>query len=301
MKLNDFDLNKIAVFMEVAGCGGVTKAAQKLKLTPSAVSQSIKHLEQALSVQLFEREGKKFILSIDGRTLFEQFNEYQQRLRLCLSSIKRKENHIKGHVRLGVFYGFSNTILAKFIKDFSKVNPEIEIDIIFGVPSELDRMLQYGRIDFSVNLFKLNPSHNLRSLPLTSDELWLVSASKPPARILDLNELKKAPFIDYYRKNNLICAWIAHHFGAKIRDVPIKIYASHSEMVVQLILQGVGIGIVASSIARPFVEVNKLHVIRGRSRQLVSPIWLKEQTGTSLDQAKSTFKERLLSFFSHYK
>lgn len=204
---------------------------------------------------------------------------------------------IKGQIRLGVFYGFSNSLLAQFLASLHRDHPALEVDILFGTPSELDRLLNYKRLDFSINLFKSSEEHGLIDTALIADELWLVSSQKPPRRALDFNELRKAPFVDYYRKSSSISSWVAHHFGKRVREIPIVMYASHSELVVQLILHGVGIGVVASSIAKAYVEAGELFVIRGHSRQLVSQIWLKVRQGTKLDEIKIIFQKHILEYF----
>lgn len=298
MKLNDIDLNKLAHFMEVVKAGGVTKAGLKLNLTASAVSQSVRGLESSLDLQLFDRVGKQMLLTHDGRTLYSALTRYQEGLRDSLSQLQSGRSIVKGIVRLGIFYGFSNELAAEFLSSLKQHHPELEVDVIFGSPSELDRLLHFKRVDFAINLFKTKGETAIRDYRLSADELWLVSSQPPPRRALGLTELRKAPFIDYYRKSRLISTWIAHHFGKRIRDIPITMYASHSELVVQLILQGVGIGIVASSIARPYVEEGRLYVIRGKKGQLESPIWLKENKDAEQSPVKVLFKNSLIEHFS---
>lgn len=300
MKLNDIDLNKLAVFIEVAAAGGISSAAARLRLTPSAVSQSVKSLEESLDVRLFDRVGKRFVLTKAGSELFSTMERYQAGLSASLRRIRPDRRQLRGHIRLGIFYGFSNVMTAKFLAALHEDHPEIEIDVFFGAPSDLDRLVSAKRLDFAINLFQSSADLELKETPLAHDELWLVSAKPPPRRKLDLDELRKAPFIDYYRKSKLISAWINHHFGKRIREVPVVMNASHSELVVQLILSGVGIGIVASSIAKPYVEAGKLHVIRGKRKQLESTVWLKEQARASKaeDGVKMLFRERALHHFA---
>lgn len=283
--------------MEVVKAGGVTKASLRLNLTPSAISQSVRSLETSLNTQLFDRVGKQMVLTTDGRSLVNNLSRYQEGLRESLSLLQASKAIVKGRVRLGIFYGFSNRLAAEFLASLKHEHPELEVDVIFGAPSELDRLLQYKRLDFAINLFKTSSELPLTEKKLTSDELWLVSSQPPPRRSLGFSELRKAPFIDYYRKSRLIAAWIFHHFDKRVRDIPITMYASHSELVVQLILQGVGIGIVASSIARPYVAEGRLFVIRGKKHQLESPIWLKEHKDAGNSPVKTLFKEKMLAHF----
>ena len=59
------------VFREVAEAGNISLAAENLYLSQSAVSQSIKQLEQQLGTRLFLRSPRGVALTEDGRLLFE--------------------------------------------------------------------------------------------------------------------------------------------------------------------------------------------------------------------------------------
>src|SRR5262245_12235937 len=251
--------------MEVARAGGgVTRAAARLSLTPSAVSQSVKALEGQLDVSLFDRAGNKLALSPEGAALFEGLSRYQDGLLESLRRIREGRVAVKGQLRLGVFYGFSNALIAGFVAALRRDHPDLVVEVRFGAPSELDRLLCHRRLDFALNLFKAKPELKIEGTLLAVDELWLVSARQPPRRPLGLDELRRAPFIDYYPKSRLITAWVSHHFAERVRDLPIVTFAANSELAVHLILEGVGIGIVASSIARPHVDDRRLFVIRGK-------------------------------------
>src|SRR5690349_14620771 len=200
--------------MEVArASGGVTKAASRLSLTPSAVSQSIKALEGKLDVSLFDRAGNRLLLSPEGAALFEAMKRYQDGLLESLNRVRAGQVAVKGQVRLGVFYGFSNALIASFIAALRRDHPDLVVEVRFGAPSELDRLLGRRRLDFAVNLFKAKPELKIEGTLLAVDELWLVSAQRPPRRPLGMEELLRAPFIDYYPKSRLITAWVSHHFG----------------------------------------------------------------------------------------
>ena len=227
MKLNDVDLNKLAHFMEVVKAGGITKAALKLNLTPSAISQSIRALESAFDLPLFDRVGKQLILTGDGKTLAQSLLKYQEGLEVSFNALKSRSTQVRGRARLGIFYGFSHQLAAEFLARLKTEHPELEVDVVFGSPSELDRLLHYKKLDYAINLFESGRNFPIKDTPLTSDELWLVSSQPPPRRSLGLAELRKAPFIDYYRKSHLITSWISHHFGKKVREVPIAMYAAH--------------------------------------------------------------------------
>ena len=87
MELTRIDLNKLHTFFAIADCDGVTAAARRLALTPSAVSQSLTGLESSLDVRLFNRVGRKLVLTREGELLYRRFRDYQNRLQETVTSI----------------------------------------------------------------------------------------------------------------------------------------------------------------------------------------------------------------------
>jgi len=69
---NNFDLRTLQVFVMTADRGGMTQSARALKMTQSAVSQTISKLEDAIDVQLFDRTVRPIGLTTGGKILLER-------------------------------------------------------------------------------------------------------------------------------------------------------------------------------------------------------------------------------------
>jgi len=69
--MTPINFNHLFYFYMVAIEGGVTKASKRLNLTPQTVSGQIGHFEKNIGVELFDRKGKKLILSEMGKTVFK--------------------------------------------------------------------------------------------------------------------------------------------------------------------------------------------------------------------------------------
>ena len=65
------NLNAILYFETVARRGTLSRAAEELSVSPSAVSQQIKLLEQQLGVKLFRRDGRQLSLTLEGEQLYQ--------------------------------------------------------------------------------------------------------------------------------------------------------------------------------------------------------------------------------------
>lgn len=85
-------LNSLKFFYFVAKCGSVTKAAEYLFVTQSAVSKQIYNLEDALNLKLFERKNKSLILTAQGQILFECTQRVFNQLDDCLMELQVNQN-----------------------------------------------------------------------------------------------------------------------------------------------------------------------------------------------------------------
>lgn len=113
--LESVSLEWIRSFVAFAECEGVEEAAQKIGLTQPAISQHLAKLESALNLELFERDGKRKILSVKGNDLYQKLalnmRDMDESLRASKFS-KSKENEIT--IRLGlnrdIFYRICDKI-----------------------------------------------------------------------------------------------------------------------------------------------------------------------------------------------
>lgn len=71
INFENFNYDSIKYFISVAEKGSLLKAADSLGVTQSALSQSMKNLEQNLGVKLFNRNTRGIILTAEGKTFYE--------------------------------------------------------------------------------------------------------------------------------------------------------------------------------------------------------------------------------------
>ena len=68
----------IQYILEVARCGGITRAAEKLYITPSALSKFVQAREEEMNIRLFRRLGKKFVLTDAGQYYVRKCEEIER-------------------------------------------------------------------------------------------------------------------------------------------------------------------------------------------------------------------------------
>ena len=131
------DWDKLKIFHAVAAAGNFTKATYVLNLSQSAISRQIQSLEQELKTQLFERHARGLSLTENGEYLFKTAHEVISTLKDVESTLIDKKNKPSGKLTVTTVVSFGTTWLTPRIQEFMKLNPEIEIELIFD-DKELD-------------------------------------------------------------------------------------------------------------------------------------------------------------------
>jgi DNA-binding transcriptional LysR family regulator len=138
------EFRDIRSFLAAANLGSISKAAEVLGYTQSAVTVQIHHLENEIGVPLFDRSGKCVTLTDYGRT----FCKYAQGLENQMAEIVEKtqaSDELKGELRIGaiesVSYGILPPLLAEYQEHYPHVQISLEIDSPTILLDHMDRNL----------------------------------------------------------------------------------------------------------------------------------------------------------------
>ncbi len=131
------DWDKLKIFHAVAEAGNFTKATYALNLSQSAISRQIQSLELELKTQLFERHARGLSLTENGEYLFKTAREVISKLKDVESALIDKKDKPSGKLTVTTFVSFGTTWLTPRIQEFMKLNPEMEIELVFD-DKELD-------------------------------------------------------------------------------------------------------------------------------------------------------------------
>jgi DNA-binding transcriptional LysR family regulator len=131
------DWDKLKIFHAVAEAGNFTKATYALNLSQSAISRQIQSLERELKTHLFESHARGLSLTENGEYLFKTAREVISKLKDVESTLIDKKNKPTGKLTVTTVVSFGTTWLTPRIQEFMKLNPEMEIELIFD-DKELD-------------------------------------------------------------------------------------------------------------------------------------------------------------------
>ncbi|MFC3340119.1 LysR family transcriptional regulator [Paracandidimonas soli] len=126
----------------ISRLGSYAAAAAQLNTTQPTVSSRIKELEERLGIQVFEKTGRRMVLTVKGRTLVDRCAPLLDRMEGVLRSVTDTRD-MHGTLRLGCGEIFAMTKLAGIMKRareaFPNVNWEIDVDLTINLKSKLQR------------------------------------------------------------------------------------------------------------------------------------------------------------------
>ena len=145
----NFELYKI--FYYVADSLSFSKAASKLYISQSAVSQAIKTLESKLNIKLFFRNTKQVKLTNDGEILFRHIEQAYNLIKNGERIIDEINSLEKGEIRIGASDTICKYYLLNYFKEFHKLYPNVKIHVTNGTSPKCVELLKQGSVDFIIS------------------------------------------------------------------------------------------------------------------------------------------------------
>ena len=138
------------VFYYVASCLSFSEAANKLYISQSAVSQSIKSLEKELNTTLFIRSTKQVTLTKEGEMLFQHIKPAFNLIKTGEQNIADINSFKKGEIHIGANDTICKYFLLPYLKKFHQLYPQIHIQITNRTSAKCVELLKAGEVDLII-------------------------------------------------------------------------------------------------------------------------------------------------------
>lgn len=159
--------DQLLVFHKIVQTGSFKAAALQLHKTQPAISFSIKKLEEAMGVELFDRNSYRPTLNAHGKSFYERslgIIQSMNDLENLGQSFQQKEEPEIGISIDGIG---TNTDLLKLLKSFSDHHPYTKLNMRIDVLSEAERRVLAGETEIGITHF-LSEKKSLEIVPLTT-------------------------------------------------------------------------------------------------------------------------------------
>ncbi len=152
---SNIDFNKYKMFYAVAEQKSFSKAALELHVSQTAISYSIKELEEQLGTKLFIRESKCVKLTENGERLLSYVIRAFNNIIMAQRELQEDNKKLTGNIRIGIYSHISLFMLPKLIKEFNDKNPYASFEIYASSTIELKEKLLNKELDFIILQYPL--------------------------------------------------------------------------------------------------------------------------------------------------
>lgn len=173
------EIKQLKIFRVVADSLSFTRASEKLYMAQSSVSAQIKSLEQELDLKLFDRIGRRILITDAGKKLYDYARRMEEMTREIRSEISDGKDS-EGLLTVRVPGTIASVYMPQIIKDFHKTHPKVKLDMINCSDTQLREELNSGRIDLA---FLLTDAVHIRQVNikmLKTEKLVLAAGPDHP-------------------------------------------------------------------------------------------------------------------------
>jgi DNA-binding transcriptional LysR family regulator len=183
MQAGDVEIDLLRAFIAVAETGSFTAAAEVISRSQSAVSQKIIRLEEILGMRVFERTSRALTLTpagerllVGARKMMVHFEEFVREFR---------EPATVNVLRLGFSENLVPTQLPKLLSRFTKLYPDIQLELTTGLSNDLFAEYEAGHLDVVIAKRKIGATAQRGRIIWREPLVWVaakdyeIEASRP--------------------------------------------------------------------------------------------------------------------------
>lgn len=282
-------IDQLRIFIAVAEREHVTRAAEALNLTQSAVSATIATLERELGAKLFSRIGRGIAMTEAGFLLLGEARAILDRVQSATLAVRELSDLKRGRITIKASQTIANHFLPPKLIQFHEAYPGIALEVLMGNSSEVARAVANGEVELGL-IEDEPPESELKTIvaeKIAQDQLMLVVSKTHPwvhKPALDISELAVAQWV--VREAGSGTRAILHRYldarGVDRKAIAITLELPSNEAVLSAVSAGHGVTILSESVcadsikaghiaslscgleARPFYAIQ--HADRYRSR-----------------------------------
>lgn len=258
-----YDLVSLKLFVAVAECANLTRAAEREHLAVSAVSKRIAELEGLAGTPLLQRYPRGVGLTPAGQSLLRHARQMLQLVDRMDAELAAFAGGVKGHVRLHAVASALNQFLPEEIESFLTRYPGVRISLEERTGKGVVLAVADGSADLGV-VSSQTPLQGLAAFPYHTDRLMIgVPVGHPLARrkTVRFADALDHPFVGPHADSSLAMLMAA---GARACGKPIdqRIQASSFDAMCRLVETRLGITMLPEGVLAPHAAQGRLKVLR---------------------------------------
>lgn len=295
------NLELFRFFREVAISGNITKAADKLCVSQSAVSQAIKQLEERLEQKLFDRGARGVKLTSEGEVLFSYANNAVSLIENAREKLANMKNLDEGAIKIGASDTICSIILLRLLKKFNIDYPEIKISVMDSSTLQSIVLIKNGAVDLSFVTLPVEPDPAVEIIPIMPIHDCFLAGEEYAHLInskMQLSELKNYPLLMMEKSSNSRKQIDRFLLKNNLEIEPAIEFASLG-LLPKFAKEGLGIAVTIKEDVLDMLESGELFELRLTRNPPVRHIALAQMKNVTLSSAAQAFKNALLDWIKN--
>ncbi|HEY8835533.1 MAG TPA: LysR family transcriptional regulator, partial [Chthoniobacterales bacterium] len=141
------EIRHLRYFLAVAEAGSFSRAADRLGISQPSVSQQMRDLEAGLRVSLFQRRGKRILLTPAGQIFQEHARAILRHLENFLQELTSEPGQLRGALHVGVVPILNVALMPPLLGLFAANHPGISLTVEEISSTEIETAIEEGRMD----------------------------------------------------------------------------------------------------------------------------------------------------------
>ena len=190
------DLKHLRSFVAVTEEGSVSKAALRLRITQPALSRQIIGLERELRLKLFDRSGRRLVLTREREQLIESCRGVLGNVAMLAEQAHLLHGGEVGLLKVAASPQIIESVLATFLSKYASAYPSVDVKLTEAVGRDQLTMLDGGDIDIAIALLAaVQTERRFASYQLPGVEV--LAACHPSHQLARQNNLEIATLAEY--------------------------------------------------------------------------------------------------------
>jgi LysR family nitrogen assimilation transcriptional regulator len=194
------DLRHARTFVAVAELGTVSRAALKLHIAQPALSRQITALEQEFGLKLFDRVGRRLVLTGEGEQLLDDCRGLLNFVSAIGERAQLLQRGDTGVLKVGASPQHIESVLSTFLHLYARRYPNVQVKLIEAAGLDTMKMLERGEIHLGQNLADIVDPDDERFDSLSLQHVDLLAACQPSVmlsstRTIEIGKLAPYPLL----------------------------------------------------------------------------------------------------------
>jgi DNA-binding transcriptional LysR family regulator len=264
-KMEDMTLEQLRIFVAVAERQHITRAAEVLNLTQSAVSAAIAALEGRHDAKLFNRIGRGIELTEVGRVFLTEAKAILSRVQTAELALAELNGLRSGTLCVQASQTIASFWLPRHLVVFRRAYPAIDIRLSIGNTAQVAAAIYAGTAELGfVEGEVLEPL--LVSRPIARDQMIVVVGSGHPwasRKTLEVAEIAQVEWVlrEPGSGTRSVFEQALAEFGVPSNNLRVAMELPSNEAIRAAVEAGLGATAISASVAAPSIEAGLLHAV----------------------------------------